>query len=253
MNFLYSDLLEKKRNGQKSFAVLLDPDKLDPESCLRLISMGVESKIDYFFVGGSLLTNNNLHSIVKAVKNNSDIPAVLFPGNYLQIDEAADAILFLSLISGRNADYLIGQHVTAAPLLKRSGLEVMSTGYMLVDCGKQTTVSYISNTTPIPYDKPSVAACTAMAGEMLGLKLLYLDGGSGALNPVSPKMISAVRKLTEIPLIVGGGINSSQKALDALSAGADIIVVGNGIEKNPQLLAEVSDKVHEINKKLIRK
>jgi phosphoglycerol geranylgeranyltransferase len=253
MNFLYSDLLEKKRNGQKSFAVLLDPDKLDPESCLRLVRMGAESKIDYFFVGGSLLTNNNLHAIVKSVKNHSDIPVVLFPGNYLQIDAAADAILLLSLISGRNADYLIGQHVTAAPLLKKSGLEILSTGYMLVDCGKQTTVSYISNTTPIPYDKPSVAACTAMAGEMLGLQLLYLDGGSGAINPVSPKMISAVRKLTQIPLIVGGGINSSQKAIDALSAGADVIVVGNGIEKNHQLLSEVSDKVHEINKKLIRK
>jgi geranylgeranylglyceryl phosphate synthase family protein len=253
MIFPYSDLLEKKRNGQKSFAVLLDPDKLDPESCLRIISMGVESKIDYFFIGGSLLTNNNLNSIVKAVKNHSDIPVVLFPGNYLQIDKDADAILLLSLISGRNADYLIGQHVTAAPLLKKSGLEILSTGYMLVDCGKQTTVSYISNTTPIPYDKPSVAACTAMAGEMLGLKLLYLDGGSGAVNPVSPKMISAVRRLTEIPLIVGGGINSSQKAADALSAGADIIVVGNGIEKNPQLLTEVSDKVHEMNRKLIRK
>jgi phosphoglycerol geranylgeranyltransferase len=253
MIFLYSDLLEKKQNGQKSFAVLLDPDKLNPESCLRLVNMGLESKIDYFFVGGSLLTNNNLNSVVKAVKNHSDIPVVLFPGNYMQIDETADAILLLSLISGRNPDYLIGQHVTAAPLLKKSGLEVLSTGYMLVECGKQTTVSYISNTTPIPYDKPVIAACTAMAGEMLGLKLLYLDGGSGAINPVSPKMISAVRKVTEIPLIVGGGINTSQKAIDALSAGADLIVVGNGIEKNPQLLSDVSDKVHEINKKLIRK
>ncbi|MFL5729737.1 MAG: geranylgeranylglyceryl/heptaprenylglyceryl phosphate synthase [Cytophagaceae bacterium] len=253
MNFLYSDLLEKKRNGQKSFAVLLDPDKLDAESCIRLVNMGVESKIDYFFVGGSLLTDNNLHTIVKAVKDHSDIPAVLFPGNYLQIDESADAILLLSLISGRNPDYLIGQHVTAAPLLKKSRLEIVSTGYILVDCGRQTTVSYISNTTPIPYDKPSVAACTAMAGEMLGLKLLYLDGGSGALNPVSPKMIAAVRKLTDIPLVVGGGINSSQKALDAFSAGADLVVVGNGIEKDPKLLVEISEKVHEINRKLIRK
>jgi phosphoglycerol geranylgeranyltransferase len=253
MNFLYSDLLEKKRNGQKSFAVLLDPDKLDVETCGRLVNLGIESKIDYFFVGGSLLTDDNLHAIVKTIKNHSDIPVILFPGNYLQIDESANAILLLSLISGRNPDYLIGQHVTAAPLLKKSGLEILSTGYMLVECGKQTTVSYISNTTPIPYDKPSVAACTAMAGEMLGLKLLYLDGGSGALNPVSPKMISAVRKHVEIPLIVGGGINSSQKAMDALSAGADMIVIGNGIEKDPKLLVEVSEKIHELNKKLIRK
>jgi putative glycerol-1-phosphate prenyltransferase len=232
---------------------LLDPDKLDVETCNRLVDMGVESKIDYFFVGGSLLTDNNLHAIVKSVKNHSDIPVVLFPGNYLQIDEAADALLLLSLISGRNADYLIGQHVTAAPLLKKSRLEIIPTGYMLVDCGKQTTVSYISNTTPIPYDKPSIAACTALAGEMLGLKLLYLDGGSGAINPVDPKMISAVRKQTEIPLIVGGGINSSQKAMDAFSAGADVIVIGNGIEKDPKLLVEVSERVHELNKRLIRK
>jgi putative glycerol-1-phosphate prenyltransferase len=156
----------------------------------------------------------------------------------------------LSLISGRNPDFLIGQHVVAAPILKKSRLEIISTGYMLVDCGKQTTVSYISNTTPIPHDKPSVAACTAIAGEMLGLKALYLDGGSGAMYPVSNKMISMVKRSTDVPLIVGGGINTVQKALEALTAGADMIVIGNGIEKDPNLLVEVSERIIEMNKSI---
>jgi putative glycerol-1-phosphate prenyltransferase len=245
---LYSQLKDKKDKGIKSFAVLLDPDKLDKESCIRIVNMGLESKIDYFFVGGSLLTENNLNFIIKTIKANTPIPAILFPGSYMQIDVMADAILLLSLISGRNSDFLIGQHVVAAPILKKSRLEIIPTGYMLIDCGKQTTVSYISNTTPIPHDKPSVAVCTAMAGEMLGLKLLYLDGGSGAMYPVSKKMISQVRKSTDVPLIVGGGINTPQKAMDALEAGADLIVIGNGIEKDPNLLVEVAEKINEMNK-----
>jgi putative glycerol-1-phosphate prenyltransferase len=244
---LYAKLEEKRRKGLKSFAVLLDPDKLDKESCVRIVNMGLESKIDYFFIGGSLITENNLSFIIKTIKSNTNIPAILFPGSNLHIDLSADAILFLSLISGRNPDFLIGQHVVAAPVLKKSKLEILPTGYMLVDCGKQTTVSYISNTTPLPYDKPSVAACTAMAGEMLGLKLLYLDGGSGAMHPVSRKMISMVKKSVDIPLIVGGGINTPQKAIDALEAGADVIVIGNGIEKDPNLLVEVSERINEMN------
>lgn len=248
---LYDSLTEKRNRGIKSFAVLLDPDKMDKESCVRIVNMALESKIDYFFVGGSLLTENNLNLVIKIIKDNTSIPVILFPGSSLQIDVTADAILLLSLISGRNPDFLIGQHVIAAPILKKSRLEILSTGYMLVDCGKQTTVSYISNTTPIPHDKPSVAVCTAMAGEMLGLKLLYLDGGSGAMYPVGKKMITQVRKSVNVPLIVGGGINSVQKAADALEAGADMIVVGNGIEKNPKLLVEVAEKVTEWNKRAL--
>lgn len=248
---LYDKLQEKRNKGLKSFAVLLDPDKLDKESCIRIVNMGLESKIDYFFIGGSLITESNQNFIVKTIKANTNIPAILFPGSNMHIDVTADAILFLSLISGRNPDFLIGQHVVAAPVLKKSRLEILPTGYMLVDCGKQTTVSYISNTTPLPHDKPSVAACTAMAGEMLGLKLLYLDGGSGAMYPVSRKMIAMIRKSTEIPLIVGGGITSAQKAVEALESGADVIVIGNGIEKDPNLLVEVAEKVGEMNKKVV--
>jgi putative glycerol-1-phosphate prenyltransferase len=161
---------------------------------------------------------------------------------------SADAILFLSLISGRNPDFLIGQHVISAPILKKSSLEILPTGYILVDSGKQTTVSYMSNTTPIPHDKPEIAACTAMAGEMLGLKLMYLDAGSGAQRAISPKMISIVRKSVDVPLIVGGGIRSANEAYEAMLAGADTIVIGNGIEKNPALLAEVSEKIDDFNK-----
>jgi phosphoglycerol geranylgeranyltransferase len=238
-------LLEKlkinKENNRKQFAVLLDPDKSDEKQVRELVRLAESGRVDYFFVGGSLITNASLRSIVSLIKRETDTPVILFPGSNLHISPEADAILFLSLISGRNPEFLIGQHVIAAPILKETGLEILPTGYMLVDCGKQTTVSYISNTTPLPYDKPAVAACTAMAGEMLGLKLIYLDGGSGALKPVSEEMIRTVRKAIEIPLIVGGGINTPERAAAAFNAGADMIVVGNAIEKNPQLIREISE------------
>jgi len=146
---------------------------------------------------------------------------------------------------------LIGQHVVAAPILKKSSLEILPTGYMLVDCGKQTTAQYISNTMPIPYNKNSLASCTAIAGEMLGLKLIYLDGGSGAGKPINPAMINAVRRSVDVPIIAGGGINSVEKALEALDAGADMIVIGNGIEEKPGLLVDVSQKVKEMNRELV--
>ncbi len=247
-----STLTAHKASGLRSFAVLVDPDKTNPPSCLQLAHAAVENKVDFFFVGGSLITGNNLGSTIRTLKSNTDIPIVLFPGSNLHIDRSADAILFLSLISGRNPDFLIGQHVIAAPILKKSKLEILPTGYILVESGRATTVSYISNTTPVPHDKAEVAACTAMAGEMLGLKLIYLDAGSGAQKPVSSRMISAVRKFIEVPIIVGGGITSATAAENALSAGADLIVIGNGIEKDPNLLIEVSERVHEFNSRLTR-
>ncbi len=244
-----NQLIARKAAGLRSFAVLIDPDKTNPPSCLQLARTAVENKVDFFFVGGSLITGNNLNSTIRTLKSSADIPVVLFPGSNLHIDMSADAILFLSLISGRNPDFLIGQHVLAAPILKKSKLEILPTGYLLVDSGRATTVSYISNTTPIPYDKPEVAACTAMAGEMLGLKLVYLDAGSGAYKPVSARMIAAVRKSVGVPVIVGGGITSADAAEEALQAGADLIVIGNGIEKDPNLLIEVSERVNDFNAK----
>ncbi len=240
-------LLSRKAEKRKSFAVLLDPDKVDLNTFPDFLEQAVGQGVDFFFVGGSLITDYAIDLLVSAIHLHTNVPAILFPGSSLHIDPSADAILLLSLISGRNADMLIGQHVIAAPLLKKSGIEVLSTGYMLIESGRQTTVSYISNTTPIPRDKPSIAACTAMAGELLGLKNMFLDAGSGALYPVPAETISAVSRSVDTPIIVGGGINSFEKAHAALSAGADVIVVGNGIEQNPGLLPEIAACVKAFN------
>ncbi len=242
-------LIQNRSTGKKAFAVLIDPDKTDLEQCQLLIAHAIENQVDFFFVGGSLIVGSGMNRIVRVIKEQCSIPVVLFPGSNLHIEPSADAILFLSLISGRNPDFLIGQHVIAAPILKRSQLEIVSTGYILVDSGRQTTVSYISNTMPIPYDKPDVAACTAMAGEMLGMKLIYLDSGSGAQKPASARMVATVRRSVEVPLVVGGGIASPIQAEEILQAGADLIVVGNGIEQNPDLLAGIAERVHLANVK----
>ncbi len=237
--------------GKKSIAVLVDPDKVDDVSKLRhLIHLANENCIDFFFVGGSLITTSNLSEVIQAIKEDVSIPVILFPGSSLQIDPSADAILFLSLISGRNPDLLIGQHVQAAPILKNNRIEVLPTGYILISSGRISSVAYISNTTPIPDDKYSLAACTALAGEMLGLRMIYLDAGSGAEREISAKMISAVRKTISVPLIVGGGINTAKKALSTLEAGADMIVIGNALEKDPDLLTEISDQVYDWNQRM---
>ncbi len=251
---LLETLQEWHQLGRKSVAVLIDPDKADdPAKLMTLINLATENCVDFFFVGGSLITTANLSEVVRTVKENVNIPVVLFPGSSLQIDPSADAILFLSLISGRNPDLLIGQHVQAAPILKNSRMEVIPTGYVLINSGKMTSVAYISNTTPIPEDKFSLAACTAMAGEMLGLRLIYLDAGSGAEREIGQKMISAVRKSINTPLLVGGGITTAQKAMTAFEAGADTIVIGNALEKDPNLLNEISEKVYDWNKSVGQK
>jgi len=241
---IYNQILEKKKEGKKSFALLIDPDKQDKLELISIIKKAEQAKTDYFFVGGSLLTHDSLDSCLSTLKENSDIPVVLFPGNTMQVNDKADGILFLSLISGRNAEMLIGRQVITAPILKQSSLEVLPTGYMLIDSGKPTTVSYMSNTTPIPAEKNSVAACTAIAGEMLGLKIIFMDGGSGAQNPISEEMITTVSKSVDTPLIIGGGISSGEKAAANCKAGADIIVVGNAIEKNENLIIEIANAVH---------
>jgi len=186
-------------------------------------------------------------ALIRFIKERSPAPVLLFPSHSLHLDAQADGILLLSLISGRNPEFLIGQHVLAAPLLRQSKLQILPTGYMLVESGRQTTASYMSGTTPLPHDKPSIAACTAMAGEQLGLRLIYLDGGSGALYPISAAIIRAVREAVDVPLIVGGGLNTVEKAHAALSAGADVIVVGNQIEKDVTFLGAVAEAVHAFN------
>ena len=241
---IYKKITVNRKANKKSFALLIDPDKQNKNQLLSIIEKANDAKTDYFFVGGSLLTNDSLDLCLNTLKENSTIPIVLFPGNAMQVNDKADGILFLSLISGRNAEMLIGKQVITAPILKQSSLEVLPTGYILIDSGKPTTVSYMSNTTPIPANKNTVAACTAMAGEMLGLKLIFMDGGSGAKSPISEAMIKEVRKSISVPLIIGGGINSGKKAIANCKAGADIIVVGNAIEKNKSLITEIANAVH---------
>jgi putative glycerol-1-phosphate prenyltransferase len=241
---IYNHILASKKEGKKLFALLIDPDKQDKSALISVIEKAKSAKADFFFVGGSLLTNDSLDSCLSTLKEHADIPIVLFPGNAMQVNDKADGILFLSLISGRNAEMLIGKQVITAPILKQSSLEVLPTGYMLIDSGNPTTVSYMSNTTPIPNDKNAVAACTAMAGEMLGLKLIFMDGGSGAENPISEQMIAAVRQAVDCPIIIGGGISSGDKAIINCKAGTDIIVVGNAIEKDENLITEIANTVH---------
>jgi len=241
---IYKRIIENKKAKSKGFAILIDPDKQNNTQLLSIIDKAKKANADYFFVGGSLLTNNSLEICLSTLKQESSIPVILFPGNAMQVNNKADGILFLSLISGRNADMLIGKQVITAPILKLSPLEVLPTGYILIESGKPTTVSYMSNTTPIPYDKNTVAACTALAGEMLGLKIIFMDGGSGAQNPISEEMIKEVRNSIDIPLIIGGGISSGKKAIANCNAGADIIVVGNAIEKDEDLIIEISNAVH---------
>ena len=231
-------------HGKKS-AVLIDPDKTSVKSIRRMVDISLESGVDFFFVGGSLMTNDQLAGTIRALKQQDEIPVVIFPGSTLQIHPEADGILLLSLISGRNPDLLIGHHVIAAPYLRDSGLETLPTGYLLIESGRMTTALYMSNTQPIPSDKEDIAACTALAGEMLGMKLIYLDGGSGALNPVPPRMISRVKASLNIPLIVGGGIRTEAAAKAACQAGADVIVIGNALEKEPLLIKKISDAVRQ--------
>ena len=243
---IYNILAEKKQQGKKSFAVLIDPDKVNKSVLDELIELSTAAKVDYLLVGGSLVISNHLDECVQHIKQSCDMPVILFPGSPSQISKYADALLYLSLISGRNSELLIGQHVVSAPFVRQSGLEIMPTGYIVVDGGAPTTVSYISNAAPVPADKNEIAMCTAMAGEMLGMKLIYMDAGSGAKRPITENMIKAVADHIEAPLIIGGGILQPEKAYLNCKAGADVIVVGNAIEKDASLIKEMSDAVHSV-------
>lgn len=238
---VYQNILNAKH---KLLAVLIDPDKQTEASLIQLVQRAENCKVDLFFVGGSLLVEDSFERTVASIKQHSNIPVVIFPGSNYQVSGKADALLFLSLISGRNAEYLIGQHVAAAPIIKEHKLETIATGYMLIDGGRISTTSYITQTVPIPADKPDIAVATALAGQMLGMQMIYLEAGSGAHTHVSPNMIKAVKQNLDIPLIVGGGIRSAEHAEAVCQAGADVIVVGNVLEKEPELLMEISLAVH---------
>ena len=246
---VYSSLAQKKSEGQKSFAVLIDPDKVSLKDVEAICTLSEDARVDYFLVGGSLVVSLQIDDVIRVIRKCSSIPVMLFPGSPAQISRHAHALLYLSLISGRNADLLIGQHVISAPSVKQSGLEIIPTGYMLVDGGSPTTVSYVSNSSPIPADKNEIAVCTAMAGEMLGMKLIYLDAGSGARRPVSEQMIKSVAENISIPLIVGGGIREPEKAYHNCKAGADLVVVGNALETDKNLIGEMAAAIHMVSLK----
>ena len=227
---IYQKILKNKKNHQKSLAILLDPDKVDLKNIEVSVNNILKQKADYVFVGGSLLSKDNTIKLVKKLKKRLSIPVILFPGNPQQITEQADGILFLSLISGRNSDYLIDKQVIAAPLLAQTKLEIIATGYMLIEGGKLSSTEYITNTKAIPRKKPDIALATALAGEMLGMKMIYLEAGSGAKKSVPLKMIKTVADKIKVPVIVGGGIKNRKQMLKAFNAGADIVVVGTAFE-----------------------
>ena len=233
---------------QKKFAILIDPDKATEQHLDKIIRLSNESVIDYFFVGGSILVNGALEKTIDYLKSKTKIPVIIFPGAQTQVYNKADAILLLSLISGRNPELLIGNHVQAAANLKNSKLEIMPTGYVLIDGGIETSVTYISNTRPIPANKTEIAVMTCIAGEMLGLKNIYLEAGSGAKFPVSETMIKEVRAQVNTPIIVDGGITSPEIAFKIAQAGADILVVGNAIEKESNLLIGISEAIKSVER-----
>lgn len=244
---IYQSILNNTNNGVKMFGVLIDPDKQNVRELIETVHVCNNSDVDFFFVGGSIITNGDIKKTTRLIKENSNKPVIIFPGNPDQITDYADAILFLSLISGRNPEFLIGHQVTAAPLLKKTDLEIIPTGYLLVDCGTTTTAIYVSDTNPIPHSNAEIAANTALAGEYLGLKLTYIDGGSGAKKCISKTMVSKTKNAKNGPLIIGGGIRTPQAAQEIFKAGADVIIVGNGAEENRNLITEIAEMKKELN------
>jgi putative glycerol-1-phosphate prenyltransferase len=215
----------------KLLALLIDPDKVDisqiPDICRRSEKAG----FGLFLVGGSLVFNDT-DAIIQSIKRVSSLPVYIFPGSVYQLSPHADGIFFNSLVSGRNPEYLIGQQVIAAPILKKYKLDIIPVAYMLIDGGCKTSVEYMSNTSPIPQDKTDIIIATALASEMLGFKMLYLEAGSGAINPVSPQLIYMVSKNVSIPIIVGGGIKNAAMAKECFANGAQMVVVGTAIEED---------------------
>lgn len=246
---IYKTILNKRLKGDKGIAVLLDPDNYPEQKLIELFNFikTENCKVDLILVGGSLLLHADFEKFVTFVKGQTSIPVIIFPGSNKQISKYADAILFLSLISGRNAEYLIGQQVEAAPLIKKIDLETISTGYILIEGGKQSTTALVSNTVPIPSDNYSLAANTALAGEMMGMKIIYLEAGSGALKAVNKKIIQNVKDCISVPLIVGGGIVNENIAKEIFEAGADFIVLGNVLEKDFTVLKRISNLLQNLS------
>jgi len=244
----FDKLLEVRKNRGAGYLVLIDPDKTDSARLPSFVRDATEAGVDGFLIGGSLLLSNEIDKLIQLIKSNTSVPVVIFPGSLFQISPVADAILFLLLISGRNPDHLIGNQVTAAPIIKRIGLEAISTGYMLIEAGTTTSAEFMSNTKPIPRNKPDIAVAHALAAEFIGLKMLYLDAGSGADFPVPDEMIQKIAKYSSLPMIIGGGIRNPEVAREKVKAGASFVVTGTIIEKNTDhsLVREFAEAVHSV-------
>lgn len=239
---IYNSISEKGA----AYLILIDPDDMSGERLLNFVRHCEKSGVDGFLVGGSLMMSNTLDDVLETISSVSTLPTILFPGSVSQISSKADAILFISLVSGRNAEHLIGTHVIAAPIVKKSGIEPISTGYMLVESGSKTTAEYMSGSSPIPRNKPEIATATALAAEYLGMNFVYLEGGSGAKKSVPNEMVKMVSSALSIPVIVGGGIRDSKTAREKVENGASIVITGNFFEddNNWHLVKEFADAIH---------
>lgn len=246
MNTVFDYLLHIKEQKGAGYLVLIDPDKQDRDIAADLATKAEDAGIDAFLVGSSLLVSDQLESVIQRIKELCKLPVIISPGASSHLSQRADAILFLSLISGRNPDFLIGEHVKAAPAVKKYGIEPIPTGYMLIDGGTCTSVQFMSSTLPIPRDKVDIAVVHALAAEMLGMKTVYLECGSGSLMSVPDEMISAIASEINIPIIVGGGIKNPETAAAKVRAGANFIVTGNVLEKadNASLVYEFAEAIH---------
>lgn len=240
MKNVYNDIiLPAYKEHKHLFAILIDPDKCSEERLSSIKTAMGEYTPDMILVGGSLVMGSTSDAVLTCQKFYPRTPVVLFPGDETQLTPIADAVMVLSLLSGRNPEYLIGQHVRASVKIKQMGLQTIPTGYILIDGGNITSVQYISNTMPIPREKTDIAVATALASEQLGHKMVYLEGGSGALKHVPLEMIKAVRKSITIPLIVGGGLKNAEDIRNVFDAGADIVVVGSAIERDPEIAKQI--------------
>lgn len=243
---IYNHLLNIIKEKGAAYLILLDPDKLTESKLPGFLKHCEKSGVDGFLIGGSLMVNGDFDSFIKNVKVNTTLPTIIFPGSITQISSFADAILFISVVSGRNSEHLIGKHVLSAPSIKRSGIEPISTAYVLIESGSTTTAIYMSGSLPVPRNKPEIAAATALASEYLGMKLIYLEAGSGADQPVPNEMVKAVSDQCTIPIIVGGGIRNPETAREKVKNGASIIVTGNFFENenNWDLIKDFASAVH---------
>ena len=246
---IYNYLLNTINSRGAAYLVLLDPDKISVDRLTEFVKYCERAGVDGFLVGGSLMLNNNFELFIKKVKQSTKVPVIIFPGSVHQVSGAADAILFISVVSGRNPEHLIGKHVIAAPLIKEAGIEPIPTGDILIESGVTTTAQYMNGSLPIPRNKPEIAAATSLAAEYLGMKFIYLEAGSGAENTVPDEMVKRVSSLCSLPVIVGGGIKTPIAARQKIESGAKIIVTGNFFENenNWDMIKDFADAVH-INK-----